>query len=161
MGGVFRILEILFLCFLFQKYNVQFLIFSSSMLITVFVCGCVCVCTRVRMCVQKTNDLLSKLGRTAVSHLLGSENNPPPFVILSKLMNIPQSVILKRSAISAVAETDTGGKTDSPLPVSASTPRGGVALVLKSNKPLCRKQSFKPRVQIHLLSLMRAHITSA
>ena len=42
----------------------------------------------VRVCVEKTNDLPPKLGRTAVSHLLGSENNPLPFVLLSKPMNV-------------------------------------------------------------------------
>lgn len=42
----------------------------------------------VRVCAEKTNDLPPKLGRTAVSHLLGTENNPLPFVLLSKPMNV-------------------------------------------------------------------------
>lgn len=60
----------------------------------------------VRVCVEKTNDLPPKLGGTAVSHLLGSENNPLPFVTLSKPMNVQQSVIRKSSAMFTLAERE-------------------------------------------------------
>lgn len=66
-------------------------------------------------CMQKTNDLPPKLRRTAVSHLLGSENIPLPFVILSKSMNVHQPVIQKSSAMLVLAEKDRrAGRQVSP-----------------------------------------------